>query len=119
MTERLAPSTAAPLGDVVTDRLELRRPRPDDIDALAEVFAKPEVWEYPFGRGLSRDESAGFLSPDPAPELLVWFPSPDPASRFNQRRSCSNNSSGSPSQADASTRQFAKQFAMSLRLTPN
>ena len=52
---------ARPLGDVTTERLELRRFRVDDLDELAAVFATPEVWRYPFGRGLTRDESAGFL----------------------------------------------------------
>ena len=28
---------------------------------LAEVFALPEVWEFPFGRGLTREETATWL----------------------------------------------------------
>lgn len=55
------PPIAAPLGDVVTERLELRRFRPEDLDGLAAVFAKPEVWRFPYGRALTRDETAGFL----------------------------------------------------------
>lgn len=55
------PPIAAPLGDVVTERLELRRLRPGDLDGLARVFAKREVWEFPFGRGFSPEETATFL----------------------------------------------------------
>jgi RimJ/RimL family protein N-acetyltransferase len=28
-----------------------------DLDELAVLFAKPEVWRFPYGRGLARDES--------------------------------------------------------------
>jgi RimJ/RimL family protein N-acetyltransferase len=56
------PPVAAPLGDVETERLELRRFRPDDLDGLAAVFAKPEVWQYPFGRGFTREETQAFLA---------------------------------------------------------
>ena len=55
------PPIAAPLGDVRTERLELRRFHGEDLDELAAVFAKPEVWRFPYGRGLTRDESAEFL----------------------------------------------------------
>lgn len=53
---------AAPLEDVDTERLRLRRFRVDDLEELETVFAKPEVWNFPFGRGLSRSETAAFLS---------------------------------------------------------
>ncbi len=43
---------------LVTDRLLLRRWTPGDLDALSELFAVPEVWEFPFGRGLTRSETA-------------------------------------------------------------
>ena len=43
--------------ELFTSRLVLRRWRPADLDALAEVFAQREVWEFPFGRGLTRDET--------------------------------------------------------------
>jgi RimJ/RimL family protein N-acetyltransferase len=46
---------------VQTERLVLRPWRSDDLDALADVFTEPAVWQYPFGRGLSRDESESFL----------------------------------------------------------
>jgi len=56
------PPIAAPLPDVTTDRLHLRRFETTDIDALALVFEKREVWEFPFGRSFDRDETARFLT---------------------------------------------------------
>jgi RimJ/RimL family protein N-acetyltransferase len=32
-----------------------------DLDELARVFAKSEVWQFPFGRGLTRNETERFL----------------------------------------------------------
>jgi RimJ/RimL family protein N-acetyltransferase len=61
MDPALGPAVAAPLADVDTDRLHLRQFRTDDLDALAVVFAKREVWQFPFGRALSREETAAFL----------------------------------------------------------
>ena len=61
MSARLAPEIAAPLGAVQTDRMILRRFEESDIDGLAEVFAHPEVWQFPYGRGFTRDETARFL----------------------------------------------------------
>jgi len=61
MDPALGPALTAPLADVDTDRLHLRRFRPDDVDALAVVFAKREVWEFPFGRAFTRDETAAFV----------------------------------------------------------
>ncbi len=55
------PPIAAPLGDVETERLELRRFRPDDLDGLAVLFAHREVWQFPYGRGFDREETRGFL----------------------------------------------------------
>jgi RimJ/RimL family protein N-acetyltransferase len=43
---------------VVTDRLVLRRWSASDLDALAEVFAEAEVWEFPLARGMTREEAA-------------------------------------------------------------
>jgi RimJ/RimL family protein N-acetyltransferase len=57
----VAPPVAAPLGDVTTDRLELRRFHPADVDDLAPVFAQEEVWRFPYGRGRSRDETESFV----------------------------------------------------------
>lgn len=47
--------------DATTERLVLRRFVPSDLDALAVVFAKPEVWQFPYGRGFTREETEGFL----------------------------------------------------------
>ncbi len=55
------PPIAAPLGEVTTQRLELRRFRPGDLDELAAVFAHPEVWRFPYGRAFDRSETAAFL----------------------------------------------------------
>jgi hypothetical protein len=45
----LHPEVAAPLGEVVTRRLSLRRLGRDDLDELAGVFADREVWEFEYG----------------------------------------------------------------------
>jgi RimJ/RimL family protein N-acetyltransferase len=55
------PTVVAGLEDVTTPRLELRRLRREDLDALAKVFAKFEVWQFPRGRGLTREETEAFL----------------------------------------------------------
>src|SRR3954454_903298 len=62
MDPALGPALAAPLADVDTERLRLRRFATTDVDALAVVFAKREVWEFPFGRAFTRDETAAFLA---------------------------------------------------------
>jgi RimJ/RimL family protein N-acetyltransferase len=49
------------LEDADTERLHLRRFREDDLDALSVVFAKPEVWKFPYGRGMTRVETEAFL----------------------------------------------------------
>jgi RimJ/RimL family protein N-acetyltransferase len=60
MTE-LCPPIAEPLGDVTTERLSLRRFDRDDLDELALVFESREVWQFPYGRGMTRAETAVFL----------------------------------------------------------
>ena len=50
------------MSTVETERLRLRRWREDDLDALAAIFAEPEVWRYPMGRGLTTEESERFLA---------------------------------------------------------
>lgn len=55
------PHIAAPLGDVTTARLDLRRFHDGDLNELVSVFAHPEVWEFPFGRAFDRDETQAFL----------------------------------------------------------
>ena len=57
MHDGLAPPIAAPLGAVQTERLLLRRFEATDLDGLAEVFAHPEVWQYPYGRAFTRSET--------------------------------------------------------------
>jgi RimJ/RimL family protein N-acetyltransferase len=47
--------------DVRTARLDLRRFSASDLDELADVFARTEVWQFPYGRGFTRDETAAFL----------------------------------------------------------
>lgn len=60
-TPEQAPRIAAPLPDVQTDRLDLRRFRQEDLNELAEVFAHPAVWQFPYGRGFTRSETQVFL----------------------------------------------------------
>jgi len=55
------PRIAAPLGDVSTARLHLRRFADDDLDELVSVFAHPEVWQFPYGRAFDRNETRTFL----------------------------------------------------------
>lgn len=55
-------SITSPLGERVTERMVLRRPRLEDVDQLATVFAHPEVWRFPYGRAFTRDETATFLA---------------------------------------------------------
>ena len=61
MARSPAPAIVAPLGPVVTERLELRRFEAADLDGLAAVFARPEVWAFPYGRAFTREETADFL----------------------------------------------------------
>jgi RimJ/RimL family protein N-acetyltransferase len=46
---------------VRTDRLDLRRFMKSDLDELAQVFAHPEVWQFPYGRAFTRAETEVFL----------------------------------------------------------
>jgi RimJ/RimL family protein N-acetyltransferase len=61
MTNRLAPPTERPLGEVTTERMRLRPFAHDDLDRLAPIFAKEAVWKFPYGRGFTRKETAIFL----------------------------------------------------------
>jgi RimJ/RimL family protein N-acetyltransferase len=56
-----APPIAAPLEDVRTARLDLRRFEHGDLDELAALFAHSEVWRFPYGRGFTRRETEEFL----------------------------------------------------------
>ena len=57
----LSPPIAAPLGDVNTERLSLRRFERDDLDEPAAVFEHREVWQFPYGRGMTGEETEAFL----------------------------------------------------------
>jgi RimJ/RimL family protein N-acetyltransferase len=46
---------------LLTDRLVLRWWRSDDLDALTVIFAKPDVWRFPFRRGWTAEETEEFL----------------------------------------------------------
>ncbi|MCU1451777.1 MAG: hypothetical protein JWP02_3947 [Acidimicrobiales bacterium] len=69
----LHPPIAAPLPDVTTERLELRRFRSEDLDGLAVVFANPEVWQFPYGRAFNRRETEVFLEAQMAEWSLQGF----------------------------------------------
>ena len=56
------PNLADQLADVTTARLSLRRFTASDLDGLASVFSKPEVWRFPYGRGFTRLETETFLA---------------------------------------------------------
>ena len=47
--------------ELLTSRLRLRDWSLDDLAPLAEVFAKPQVWHFPFRRGFSLAETEAFL----------------------------------------------------------
>ncbi len=61
-TDSPCPTLAAPLGDVLTARLHLRRFLPGDADLLAPAFSKLEFWQFPYGRGFTRAETEGFVA---------------------------------------------------------
>ncbi|MEO6627879.1 MAG: GNAT family N-acetyltransferase [Aquihabitans sp.] len=61
MSQFRPPEVAAPLGDVRTARMHLRRFEEQDLDGLARVFANTEVWEFPYGRAFTHQETARFL----------------------------------------------------------
>ena len=62
------PNLGGPLGDVTTARVSLHRFVAGDLDGLAAVFAKPEVWRFPYGRGFTRRETETFL----AAQIAHW-----------------------------------------------
>jgi RimJ/RimL family protein N-acetyltransferase len=64
----LHPSVAAPLRAVVTRRLSLRPLDKTDLDALAVVLANREVWQFEYGRGMTRIETQAFLDR----QLKLW-----------------------------------------------
>jgi len=62
------PAVAAPLVDVETRRLSIRRLEPADLDDLAVLFADADVWRFEYGRGLTGDETRAFLTR----QLKLW-----------------------------------------------
>ena len=46
---------------IETERLVLRPFTLDDLDALAPLFAETSFWQYPLGRGQTRNETEEFL----------------------------------------------------------
>ncbi|MFN2101093.1 GNAT family N-acetyltransferase [Altererythrobacter sp. MF3-039] len=56
-----APAIAAPLRNVETERLLLERFELRHAAMLAPIFAKHAVWEFPYGRGFSTEETEGFV----------------------------------------------------------
>lgn len=46
---------------VETERLRLRPWQPEDLEPLTEIFAKPEVWYFPFRRGFTKEHTRTFL----------------------------------------------------------
>ena len=63
-----------------TARLRLRPWTADDLDPLVALFALPEVWRFPFGRGLDPRITASFLHrqlrAQEAGEPAVWAAEP-------------------------------------------
>jgi RimJ/RimL family protein N-acetyltransferase len=57
-----APRVAGGLEAVKSARLDLTPSDASSVDRLAPVFAKGEVWQFPFGRGLTRAETEAFVS---------------------------------------------------------
>ena len=46
---------------VQTQQLTLRTWTAADLDPLAKIFAVKAVWQFPFDRGLTREETTAFL----------------------------------------------------------
>jgi RimJ/RimL family protein N-acetyltransferase len=48
--------------ELFTDRLRLREWVQSDLDALVELFSKPEIWHYPLGQGFTLEQTTNFLA---------------------------------------------------------
>lgn len=57
----LHPTIRAPLRETVTARLSLRPLGDGDLGQLVVLFGHRAVWEFEYGRGLTRDEISRFL----------------------------------------------------------
>ena len=64
----LHPAVRASLRAVATRRLSVLPLNREDTDELEAMFAQPEVWEYEYGRGLTRDETDAFVER----QLRLW-----------------------------------------------
>ncbi len=51
----------SPIPTLTTERLVLRPFTEDDVDALAPLQAEESFWWYPLRRGMTKEETAGFL----------------------------------------------------------
>ena len=58
---QLHPAVRAPLRDVVTRRLALRRLGAQDLGELTTMFADRAVWSFEYDRGLTGAETQAFL----------------------------------------------------------
>lgn len=56
------PPVATRMAAVTSRRLELRPIDERSVELLQPVFAKEEVWRYPYGRGLTRAETEAFVA---------------------------------------------------------
>ncbi len=57
-----SPPIARGFGVVASARLDLTPIGLGSVEALAPIFAKEEVWRFPFGRAFTREETAGFAT---------------------------------------------------------
>jgi RimJ/RimL family protein N-acetyltransferase len=48
--------------ELITERLRLREWTSSDLETLVELFARPEIWRYPLGRGFTPEETQSFLA---------------------------------------------------------
>ena len=56
------PPVATRMAGVTTRRLEMRPIEERSVELLEPVFAKVEVWRYPYGRAFSRGETEAFVA---------------------------------------------------------
>lgn len=57
-----SPPVAGRLADVTTERLILEPMGAGSVDLLEPVFAKVEIWRYPYGRAFTRAETEAFVA---------------------------------------------------------
>jgi RimJ/RimL family protein N-acetyltransferase len=59
---RSSPPVAARIGAITTERLDLSPVESRSVEGLEPVFAKVEVWRYPYGRAFTRSETEAFVA---------------------------------------------------------